>query len=135
MLKRSYTTELFGLTVKVGEPLLAGRRVGQSFRAYAANLSGIDVLIGTYNRLNSCDVVLHLQDSPDAMEDVVTSTVNTTLIRDCAFCAFTFAPVAESANRDFYFWVESPDAILGDCVTLFHNVEDGKLIFSQRYSL
>ena len=133
LLKRRYVMELSGRKVEVISPLLRGRRLEQSFRAYADNLSGIELLVGTFGRLNSCDVVLHVKASPDAADGLAVSTVNAMLMPDCAFCAFTFPPIPNSANRDLYFWVESPGAVLGDCVTLFRNVDDNALVFSQRY--
>ena len=47
--------------------------------------------------------------------------------------AITFPPIFESANRDYYFWLESPDAVLSDSVTLFRWLEDNSLVFSQRF--
>ncbi|MGH2593624.1 MAG: glycosyltransferase family 4 protein, partial [Anaerolineae bacterium] len=59
-LKRSYVTDMLGRPMRVDAPLLAGQRREGSFRASAANLSGIDLLVGTFGRLNSCDVALYL---------------------------------------------------------------------------
>ncbi len=132
LLRRRYEMEFAGRRLVVSGPLLRGRRLGQSFRAYADNLSGIELLIGTFSRLNSCDLVLHLQASSEATEDLATSRVSAMLLNDCAFHAFTFPPIAVSADRDFYFWVESPDAALGDCVSLFQDATDGTLVFVPR---
>ena len=71
-----YVVDLFGRKVRLGRPLLAGQRFGRRFRAEATLLSGIELLTATFGRLNSCEVVLHIQDSPDASEDIATASVS-----------------------------------------------------------
>ncbi|HEY4689893.1 MAG TPA: glycosyltransferase family 4 protein [Anaerolineae bacterium] len=131
-LKRTYVIHLHGRPARVDGALRPGRCAGQSFQAEADNLNGIELLIGTFGRLNSCDVVLHVREASDAPDDLAVSTVNAMLMQDCAFCLFSFPAIPHSARRDFYFWVESPNAALGDCITVFRHVEDNSLVFSQR---
>ena len=54
-------------------------------------------------------------------------------MRDGAFCAFSFPPIVDSVNRQFDFWVDSPDAVFGDCIALFLDAEDDGLVFRPRY--
>ncbi len=134
LLGREYVVEVSGRLAKVRGPLLARQPAGQAFQSGADYLSGIDLLIGTYERINTCDVVLHLRESREAKRDLATVTINAATMRDCAFCSFTFRPIANSAGRQFYFEVESPDALSGDCVTLFVDVRDQSVVFVPQYS-
>jgi hypothetical protein len=128
-----YTTNLFNRDVKLSRPLLAGQRLGTQFRAEASLLSGIELLCATFGRSNSCEVVLHIQDSPDASEDRASASVSALFMRDGEFCVFSFPPIVDSANRQFCFWADSPDAIHGDCVALFLDAKDNGLVFRPRY--
>ncbi|HSN76944.1 MAG TPA: glycosyltransferase [Anaerolineae bacterium] len=128
-----YTANLFDRDVRLSRPLLAGQRLGTQFRAEAALLSGIELLCATFGRSNSCEVVLHIQDSPDASEDRASARVSALFMRDGEFCVFSFPPIVDSANRQFYFWVDSPDAVHGDCVALFLDAKDNGLAFRPRY--
>ena len=126
LLKRRYTMLVFNRLVIAGEPLLPKRRVVQKFRAYAPNLNGLDVLIGTFGRVNTCEVILHLDDG-------ITSSVNALALKDCEFYTFAFASVAASAGREFTFWIESPDAVSSDAVAIFYYAENGEIVFKQHY--
>lgn len=126
LLRRRYTTILFDRVVVAGEPLLPKQRVTQKFRAYAPNLSGLELLVGTFGRPNTCEVVLHL-------DDVATARVNASAISDCAFCTFRFPPVTHSAGHEFTFWIESPDAVPGDAITIFRYAENAEVVFKQHY--
>jgi glycosyltransferase involved in cell wall biosynthesis len=126
LLRRRYTTIVFDRLVAAQPPLLSKQRVAQKFRAYAPNLSGLELLIGTFGRTNTCEVILHI-------DDVATARVNASTINDCTFCAFHFAPIAQSAGREFTFWIESPDAVPGDAITIFRYVENDEIVFKQRY--
>ncbi len=133
ILRRRYTNVLFDRTIEAEGALLPGQRRGQVFQAYASGLDGVDVLIGTFGRINTCELVLHLCDSPRATTDLAVSRVNAMLLQDNEFHAFAFPPVVDSAGHEFYFWLESPDALLSDSVTLFHYVENDELVFAQHY--
>jgi len=126
LLRRRYTTIVFNRLVEAQAPLLPRQRVTQKFRAYAPNLCGVDLLIGTFGRTNTCEVVVQLDDGG-------TARMSALRLKDCEFQAFEFAPIASSAGREFTFTVESPDAVPSDAVTLFRYVEDNELVFKQRY--
>lgn len=133
VLRRQYVAETAGRKVTAGRPLLRRHPQQQTFRAQAPDLCGIDVLIGTYSRLNSCDVVLHLHDVPDAATARAVVTRNALTLQDGAFCRFEFPPLADSSDREFKFWLESPDAVLGDCITVFTEADTHNIVFSPVY--
>jgi glycosyltransferase involved in cell wall biosynthesis len=133
ILKSRYRFNLHGRQVRVTDPLLPRIKMGQAFRAYADNLRGIGVAIGTQGRFNTCHVVLQLCESTDPDRVIARVQVNAMLLEDTDFYNFYFAPIENSQDRDFYFWLESPDAVLGDCVALFRTIEDDALVFAQRY--
>lgn len=133
LLRQQYSVDAAGRKVTAGRPLLGRHPRPQSFRAQATGLSGIEVMIGTYGRLNSCDVVLHLQAEADRSIEHAVVTVNALTLQDNAFCRFEFPPLADSNDRELSFWLESPDAVLGDCVTIFTEVESQQVVFSLVY--
>lgn len=131
----------------VGE-LVQGRRVGQSFTAQHDNLYRIDLLVATYGRRNTRDVVLHLKESVDASQDLATVHLNASLLRDNAYATFMFEPQPESSGRSYYLSVESPESVPGDAVSLWaynqvdlddaqryenRNAREGQLIFGLFY--
>jgi hypothetical protein len=126
LLRRRYTTIVFDRRVVAQPPLLPRQRLMQKFRAYAPGLSGLELLIGTFGRTNTCEIVLHV-------DDVATARVNASTLDDCEFCTFRFAPIAQSAGREFTFWIESPDAAPGDAITIFHYAENDEIVFKQHY--
>lgn len=133
ILRHQYIVDAAGRKVTAGRPLLGRHPRSQAFRAQTAGLSGIDVLIGTYGRLNTCDVVLHLHDGADGAIERAVVTVNALTLQDGAFCRFEFPPLVDSGDRELSFWLESPDAVLGDCITVFTEVESQQMVFSLVY--
>jgi glycosyltransferase involved in cell wall biosynthesis len=133
ILKSQYRFNLHGRQVRVTEPLLPRVKMGQAFRAYADNLRGIGIAIGTQGRFNTCHVVFQLRAVADPDRVVARVQVNAMLIADTDFYHFYFEPIENSRDRDFYFWLESPDAVLGDCVILFRNIQDDALVFTPDY--
>lgn len=104
---------------------LTGRRhIGQSFVARRDGLHRIDVLVGTYGRRNTRDVILHLKDSPTANHDLATVRVNACLLSDNHYARFVFEPQPESRDRSYYFYLESPDSVPGDAITGWAYSED-----------
>lgn len=134
VLRRRYTQVFFERLTEAEGVLLPGQRRGQTFQAYAPNLCGVQIFFGTSARVNTCEIVLHLCDSPQATTDLATVRVNAMWLLDCRLHLFPFVPIADSAGRQFYVWLEAPDAVLSDGVTLFHYVENGELVLAQHYA-
>jgi glycosyltransferase involved in cell wall biosynthesis len=110
---------LNGKPVRVLGELTGKQRVGQCFIARQNNLYRIDVLVATYRRRNTRDVILHLRTSPTAVQDLATVRVNACLFTDYHYASFTFDPQPTSRGKTYYFEIESPESIPGDAVTLW----------------
>jgi hypothetical protein len=98
----------------VGE-ITGRRRIGQSFIARRPNLHRIDIMMGTYGRRNTRDIIFHLQAFPNAPEDLATVIINASLLDDNAYVQFRFPPQPDAGP--LYFFLESPDSVPGDAVT------------------
>lgn len=99
---------------------MAGRRrIGQHFVARRDGLCRVDVMVATYGRRNTRDILFHLKESPDAKDDLVTVRVNASMLPDQGYVSFTFAPLPESGGRSYYFVIESPESVPGDAITLW----------------
>jgi hypothetical protein len=97
---------------------LRGRRtVGQEFVAVRNHLYRIDVLVATYGRRNTRDVILHLRESPAAEEDLATGRISASLVDDNCYARFVFEPQPASRGRKYYFFLESPESSPGDAIT------------------
>jgi glycosyltransferase involved in cell wall biosynthesis len=99
--------------------LTGKRRIGQSFVARRDGLHRIDVLVGTYGRRNTRDLILHLKESPTAGYDLATVRINACLLPDNHYAHFIFDPQPESRDKSYYFYLESPNSVPGDAVTLW----------------
>jgi glycosyltransferase involved in cell wall biosynthesis len=119
----------------VGE-LRGKRRIGQSFVARRPNLHRIDILVGTYGRRNTRDIIFHLQAFPNAPEDLASVIINASQLDDNSYLEFCFPPQPESGP--LYFYIESPDSIPGDAITALAysrvDLEDVELRLGRRSS-
>jgi glycosyltransferase involved in cell wall biosynthesis len=130
LLKRRYISALGDRAIEAEGVLLPGRPREQLVSIERANLKGFQVLIGTFGRANTCEVVLHVCD---AALEVTRAHVNALQMNDGEWCAFTFPPLPNSAGRQFRVWLESPDAAVSDSVTLFHDLDTGELVLRPLY--
>ena len=99
---------------------LTGKRcIGQSFVVQRDDLHRVDVLVSTYGRRNTRDVVFHLRESPSTNDDLATVRLNASMLADCAYARFVFQPQSGSRGKTFYFCLESPESVPGDAITLW----------------
>jgi hypothetical protein len=101
------------------DEIVAGHSVGQRFVCDRPNLSGIEVLVATFARLNTGTLALRLRSNPGATTDIAGVDVPAVRLRDGRFFRFRFPPIPDSAGRQFYLVAESPDSAPGDAVTLW----------------
>lgn len=98
--------------------------IGQTFTAPYNGLCRIDVMMATYARQNTRDVIFHLRQSPEEVVDLVEIVVIASEIEDNTFRPFTFDPIRDSAGRSYYFYLESPLSVPGDALTVWGCFED-----------
>jgi hypothetical protein len=99
---------------------LTGRKhIGQQFIAQRDGLCRVDVLVATYKRRNTRDIVFHLKASPTAEVDLATVRLNASMLTDQAYASFTFTPQSESGGKSYYVCLESPESMPGDAITLW----------------
>jgi hypothetical protein len=108
-----------------GEPrfalpeLFGGHSHGQRFVAERADLCGLDLVVGTFARLNTGTLVLHLRSNPGTGEDIAVAEVRAAGLQDGSVYRFRFPPIPDSAGRSFYFVAAAPDSVPGDAVTFW----------------
>lgn len=98
--------------------------IGQTFTAPYNGLHRIDVMMATYARQNTQDVIFHLWQSPEEEVDLVEIVVKASEIEDNTFRPFIFDPIRDSAGRSYYFFFESPLSVPDDAVTIWGSFED-----------
>jgi hypothetical protein len=123
-------------TLKISQPIvnqpvgeiIANLAVGQSFYSTSPNLESIDICMATYARINIKDIIFHLKSSPESLSDIVLIKTNAALIENNEYHRFKFSPIKESANRSYYFYIESPDSVPGNAITIWSSKDD---VYSQ----
>lgn len=98
--------------------------IGQVFTAPYNGLYRVDVLMATYARENTQDVIFHLRSAPEVEVDLIRIVVNARVIEDNAYHSFTFDPIRDSARKSYYFFFESPSSVPGDAVTVWGRLKD-----------
>lgn len=115
--------------VPAGE-LVAGRRVGQTFRVPQEGLYRIDVLLATYARQNNGPVLFQVSYGPSEPA-LVTIPFDAASVEDNAFRSFTFEPLSSPNGGAFYFSFEAPEAQPGNAITIwqtsFDSYPDGQV--------
>jgi len=121
---KKLTRQVYHLTVAgqtyhlLGE-LTSGQVYCQTFQVTSPNLCGVSVLFATFGRINTPDVIFHLKASCNSPDDLATCAVSASLLRDNSFFDFSFDPLPDSAGKTLCLSIESPQAVLGDCVGLW----------------
>jgi len=115
--RRVATTHQIINNAPAGE-LTAGRRFGQTFRASFSGLYRVDVVMATYRRQNEGPIIFHLADGVAGTE-LATIEVEAAHIRDNAPQRFVFDPIVDSVDREFYFYLEAPEAEPGNAITVW----------------
>jgi len=104
--------------------LVGGETFGQSFVCTRDNLYRIDLGTATYARVNSAPVIFRLQSSAETSTDIVSITLPGPDIQNERPTSFVFPPLPDSRGKTFYFYIESPEAVPGDAITVYANAHD-----------
>ena len=100
-----------------------GVRIGQLFRVTGDGLYRIDIRLGTDGRVHRQRLALSLTESADPAAPLLRrASVAVDAFVDGAWLAVEFPPLADSASRTLYFWVEAETPGVPDGVTLWTNL-------------
>lgn len=98
--------------------------VGQTFKAPYNGLYRIEVFLADYGRRNTGQVVFRLKPVRELPIVLVEKTFAAEEIRGDVMYAITFEPLSDSADRVYYFELESPDAVSGNAITAYIRPHD-----------
>ncbi len=95
---------------------------GQEFLPSSNFLSGIELLVATFARENTCRLVLKVVRINDGIkEEIRTVERPASAFKDNCWHLFDFKPIPDSAGTTIYFYLESPDSNEGDALTVWAN--------------
>ena len=97
--------------------IVATTVVEQTITARQNNLYRVSLLLGTYNRPNTCHLCVTLLD--EAGHSLGEISQSAAELSDNKFCDFTFTPVPDSQGKVFRVRVTSADASRGNALTLW----------------
>ena len=106
----------------VGE-IFGNISAGQTFVCHHQNLYAIEIMLATYGRINTEDLIIHLRNSPSSM-DLATIKVNNAEIPNNQYYRFNFPAITDSKDKSYYFFLESPNSEIGNAITIWSNTED-----------
>ena len=106
------------------DELDGGETFGQSFVSSRDNLYRIDLSTATFARTNSAPVIFHLRSSPGVSTDIFSTTVPGPEIQNERPTSILFPPLRDSRGGSYYFYLESPEAMPGNAITVYANVHD-----------
>jgi len=104
--------------------LTEGETFGQSFKCPRDNLHRIDLGTATYARTNSAPVIFHLRSSPEVNTDTISITLPGPEIQNERPTSITFSPLTDSQGKAYYLYIESPEAMPGNAITVYANAYD-----------
>ncbi|MCL5026742.1 MAG: hypothetical protein M1531_09670 [Chloroflexi bacterium] len=93
--------------------------VGQTFRSNLPNLAAVELSLATYARPVTGSVVFHLRQSPEAESDLRTVEIQAGTVVDNAWRRFEFEPIADSAGKSYYFFLDAPSSVSGKAITMW----------------
>ena len=94
-----------------------GNRVGQQFTAPFPGLYRIDVMLNPAPTTATQLVTMHLKTDPAAVTDLWASSFRSGDLQAGLPYRAEFAPLRDSKDRTYYFYLESPDSGPGETVT------------------
>jgi hypothetical protein len=109
--------------IPVGE-IHGNIQTGQTFLAEYNGLTGIDVLMATYNRKNTGECIFHLKDDINSNEDLFSQEIDISQIKDNTYFNFDFPKIRDSKGKKIYFYIDAPYSQPGNAITIWSNSKD-----------
>lgn len=97
---------------------------GQSFRAQYPGLYRVDLLLATWARINTEEVVFHLRKGAIDSQDLVTIPFDGPSVEDDSYRSFLFTPLDNSWGENYWVILSSPRSSPGDAITAWYNTTD-----------
>ena len=111
----------------LGDSLLAevagDTLVGQEFTAPLPGLYRIEVALDSGAVRSMHPVTFHLETDPSAVEDLWTTTFNTSDVQDGTPYGFEFPPLRDSQGQSYHFYLQSADSTSGDAVAVRYSAD------------
>ena len=101
----------------LADELTANHGLGQTFQAPFSGLYRVDVMVSNHAQ-DQGRILFHLCDGVGGPE-IATIEIDADQIRNGTARRFTFEPIADSADRVFYFYLEAPDVEPGNTVSVW----------------
>lgn len=98
--------------------------VGQSFRAQYPGLYRMDLLLATWARTNTEEVIFHLRKGASDGQDLVTIPFDGPSVEDDSYRSFLFAPLDNFAGENYWVILSSPHSSPGDAITAWYSTTD-----------
>ncbi|MDI6688938.1 MAG: hypothetical protein QME54_00685 [Actinomycetota bacterium] len=106
------------------EYIYGSKTIGQSFICQERNLNRIDVKLSIKDSKKPSEVIFKLKDSLAADRNLAEVRIGGSKIQNEVFNTFTFAPIPDSKNKEYYFLLESPNSTLKNPVGIFLSSKD-----------
>jgi hypothetical protein len=120
--------ELASVSQPVGDmttaPIAGNGTAGQTFVVPCRGLYRVDVYFAAYDRADAPQVVFHLRDSPTSDRDLARIVRAPAPIAKAGYQTFEFAPIADSAERLYYFYFRSKNADVTSAFSIWANGDD-----------
>jgi len=98
--------------------------VGQTFIAQRNNLSRIDMMLGTHDRINDRNVIFELWEMDPKKTPVAQSVFNASSVRNSLFHPIKFRSIKDSKDKKYYFLLHSPDSTFENSISVWMNQRD-----------
>ncbi|MDO8671003.1 MAG: hypothetical protein Q7O66_06175, partial [Dehalococcoidia bacterium] len=106
----------------VGE-ITTGRIIGQTITAGHNGLNEIEVMLATYARRNTGQMIIRLLELPSGNE-VAAATINLEDVQNNAFRRLQFSPIADSAGRQYRVTLETFGSTADNAITAYYSPTD-----------
>jgi len=107
----------------VGE-IRGDQTLGQSFRAEYPGLYRVDLLLATWARTNTEEVLFHLRKGAIDGQDLVTISFDGSSVEDDSYRSFLFPPLDNSSGENYWVILFSPHSRPGDAITAWYSTGD-----------
>ena len=105
-------------------PLQQGQTIGQTFAGKSNNLTGVKLFTRNPNLANREPIIFHLRESPTTDKDLAALTFSGANVGWDYALRIVFPPIADSKDKNFYFFLESPTTEAGQAVEFGYNQDD-----------